>query len=321
MLDRVPVVDLRDFLATRNPDAPDAPDAQARRAAFIAVLGEGLERFGFVAVTGHGIAPELLAQAYQLAEQTFALPESVKRQYETPHDGRQRGFTSFGVEHAKDHPVGDLKEFWHVGRELGAEHALHLSGDVPPNQFPKELPAFQDTFLGLFNALEGFANQLLSAVGLYLGRDEAFFSRLTHDGNSVLRIIHYPSLGEQLPEGAIRAAAHEDINLLTVLPVSTKPGLELLTRDGEWMAVEVPPDTMVCDTGDMMQLLTGRRLPATTHRVVNPRGGGQDGARLSMPFFLHPHPDAMLTPMSGDAAAVLTRDFFHQRLREIGVES
>ena len=317
MLDRVPVVDLRDFLASEN---PQSPASQARRAAFVIALGEGLERFGFVAVTGHGIAPGLLAHAYQLAAETFSLPDAVKRQYETPQDGRQRGFTSFGVEHAKDHPVADLKEFWHVGRELGAEHALHLSGDVPPNQFPTELPAFRAAFLELFNALEAFANQLLSAVGVYLGKDDAFFAKLTHDGNSVLRIIHYPSVGEQLPEGAIRAAAHEDINLLTVLPVSTKPGLELLTRDGEWMAVEVPPDTMVCDTGDMMQLLTGRRLPATTHRVVNPRGGGHDGARLSMPFFLHPHPEAMLTPMSGDATPVRTRDFFHQRLREIGVE-
>lgn len=307
MLDRVPVVDLSDFM---DPE---------RRSLFVRTLGEGLERFGFVAVTGHGIPAELLASAYAIAEQTFSLPVEAKRRYETPGDGRQRGYTSLGVEHAKDHSVPDLKEFWHVGRELGDAHPLHVAGDVPKNQFPDEVPEFRPTYLALYNALEAFANQLLDAVGLYLGLAPGFFRTLTHDGNSVLRIIHYPSLGGAVPEGAIRAAAHEDINLLTVLPVSTKPGLELLTRDGEWLAVEVPPDTMVCDTGDMMQLLTGRRLPATTHRVVNPPGA-EAGARLSMPFFLHPHPDAVLAPISGDAPPVVTRDFFHARLREIGVE-
>lgn len=309
MLDRVPVVDLSDFLQS---------DAK-RRAEFVRTLGEGLERFGFVAVTGHGISPDLLAQAYRLAEAAFALPEPAKRQYETPGDGRQRGYTSFGVEHAKDHAVPDLKEFWHVGRELGAGHPLHQTGDVPPNQFPLEIPAFRETYLDLYVALEAFANCLLEAIGIYLGKGPQFFSALTHEGNSVLRVIHYPAVNGPVPEGAIRAAAHEDINLLTVLPVSTRPGLELLTRDGEWMAVEVPPDTMVCDTGDMMQLLTSRRLPATTHRVVNPRGADAS-ARMSMPFFLHPHPDAMLEPLAGERAPIRTRDFFHARLREIGVE-
>lgn len=315
MLDRVPVVDLRDFV-----HADASPEGQARRQAFIQTLGAGLERFGFVAVVGHGIPGDLLARAYGLAEQTFALPEAVKRRYETPEDGRQRGYTSFGVEHAKDNALPDLKEFWHVGRELGADHPLHRSGDVPPNQFPAEVEGFRETYLGMFNAVEGFANQLLAAVGSYLGLGESFFGNLTRDGNSVLRIIHYPAIEGGVPEGAIRAAEHEDINLLTVLPVSTKPGLELLTREGEWMAVEVPPDTMVCDTGDMMQLLTGGKLPATTHRVVNPKGGGDDGARLSMPFFLHPHPDAMLVPEGSGRTPVRTRDFFHARLREIGVE-
>ena len=313
MLNRVPVVDLGDYLPGSS------ARAVAARQAFVRTLGEGLERFGFVAVTGHGIPNTLLNQAYDLARETFALPDGVKRQYETPGDGRQRGYTSMGVEHAKDHKVPDLKEFWHVGRELGSDHLLHRSGDVPPNQFPREIPAFEETYLSLFGALEGFANQLLDAVGEYLELPQDYFRDLTRDGNSVLRIIHYPPLAERLPEGAIRAAAHEDINLLTVLPVSTKPGLELLTRDGEWLAVEVPADTMVCDTGDMMQLLTGRRLPATTHRVVNPKG--QDaGARLSMPFFLHPHPDAVLCPRTADRPAVRTRDYFHARLREIGVE-
>lgn len=302
--DRIPVVDLR---ALHTPD----------HATLVRTLGQGLERFGFVAVTGHGIPADLLARAYDVAGRLFALPEDVKRRYETPEDGRQRGYTSFGVEHAKDTVVPDLKEFWHVGRTLPADHPLHVRGDVPRNRHPAELPAFAEVFDRLFVEMEGFANRLLEAVAEHLGQPAPWFREMVTDGNSVLRLIHYPDLGEGVPAGAVRAAAHEDINLLTVLPVSTRPGLELLTRDGTWMPVHTPPDVMVCDTGDMMARLTGGRLPATTHRVVNP--GGRDGGRLSMPFFLHPHPDWILEPLAGDAPPVRTRDYLHERLRAIGV--
>ncbi|MFZ5475988.1 MAG: isopenicillin N synthase family dioxygenase [Myxococcota bacterium] len=292
----IPVVDLRAFAGPASTD-------------FVRTLGAGLEEFGFVAVTGHGIPGELLDRAYAVARRVFHLPGEVKRRYETPEDGRQRGYTSFGVEHAKDTVVPDLKEFWHVGR-------VESGGDVPPNRHPVEVPEFGVVFDELFARMEGFANTLLEGVALHLGQPPAYFREMVAGGNSVLRVIHYPELGGGVPGGAVRAAAHEDINLLTVLPVSTRPGLELLTRDGRWMAVDVPPDVMVCDTGDMMQLLTGGRLPATTHRVVNP--GGPDGGRLSMPFFLHPHPDWMLTPMNG-AAPVRTKEFLAERLRAIGV--
>ncbi len=308
----IPVVDL-----TAYTGAAPSPGSGADRAAFVRTLGEGLERFGFVAVQGHGIPAASLDQAYALARRLFAQPTSVKQRYETPQDGRQRGYTSFGVEHAKDTAVPDLKEFWHVGRTLGADHPLHVRGDVPPNRHPAEVPEFGPHFDALFASMEGFANQLLEAVAEYLGQPPSFFREMVTDGNSVLRLIHYPELGGGVPGGAVRAAAHEDINLLTVLPVSTRPGLEILTREGEWLAVDVPPDVMVCDTGDMMQLLTGGRLPATTHRVVNP--GGKDGGRLSMPFFLHPHPDWLLAPLQGGAAPVRTREFLHERLRAIGV--
>jgi isopenicillin N synthase-like dioxygenase len=303
----IPVVDLAAY----------ASGGRAARAAFVRTLGQGLERFGFVAVQGHGLAPAMLEDAYATARRVFALPVDVKRRYETPEDGRQRGYTSFGVEHAKDTIVPDLKEFWHVGRTLPADHPLHLRGDVPRNQHPAELAAFGPLFDDLFVRFEFFANALLEGVADYLGQPPAFFREMVRDGNSVLRLIHYPELGGGVPGGAVRAAAHEDINLLTVLPVSTRPGLELLTREGDWMPVHTPPDVMVCDTGDMMQLLTGGRLPSTTHRVVNP--GGRDGGRLSMPFFLHPHPDHVLTPLIGDAAPVRARDFLHERLQAIGV--
>lgn len=307
MSENIPVVDFRDL------------DAGAeRRAAFIDVLGRGLERFGFVAVSHHGISPELLTRGYATAERFFALPVETKLRCEAPQCGRQRGYTPFGVEHAKDTAVPDLKEFFHVGRSLAQDHPLHVSGDIPPNVFPAELPQFTDAMRELFARLEGFALELLDAVGEYLAQPPSWFRDMVRDGNSVLRVINYPDMGHTLPVGAVRAAAHEDINLMTVLPSSTRPGLELLTRDGQWMAVETPPDVMICDTGDMMQLVTAGQLPATTHRVVNPEGA--DGGRMSMPFFLHPHPDALLAPLRQDyAEPILTRDFFGARMRATGV--
>lgn len=292
----IPVVDFRHF---HDPDLRDA---------FVKALGEGLEQFGFVAVTGHGIDAQVLQQAYATAAKTFALPSAVKAQYEDPAGGRQRGYTAFGVEHAKDQPVGDLKEFWHIGRS---------SGDMPANRFPAEVPEFEHTLQALFNALERFANNLLEAVGAHLELEPDFFRDLVRDGNSVLRVIHYPDTGPDAPAGAVRAAQHEDINLMTVLPASTRPGLELLTRDGEWMAVQTPPDVMICDTGDMMQILTGGRLPATTHRVVNPPDS--DGGRYSMPFFLHPHPAKVLRRLGSDEPGISTHDYLHQRLVANGV--
>jgi isopenicillin N synthase-like dioxygenase len=302
----IPVVSLPDFHGS--------PEVRAR---FVRTLGEGLEQFGFVAVTDHGIPVDLLHHAYDLARATFALPEDVKRRYETPENGRQRGYTSMGVEHAKDARLPDLKEFWHVGRTLPADHPLRLSGAVPPNQHPAEVEGFAENFDALFASVEDFANRLLDAVGVFLDLPPGTFRDLVRDGNSVLRLIHYPDTGVAQIPGAVRAAQHEDINLLTVLPASTRPGLELLTRDGRWMAVETPPDVMICDTGDMMALLTNGRLPATTHRVVNPEQS--DGGRLSMPFFLHPRPDAVLRPFGSDALGVTAGAFLHERLVAIGV--
>lgn len=299
----IPLLNLHDALCS---------DAGLRER-FVRELGEGLGEFGFVAIEGHGIPLDLLERSYALAREVFAMPEEVKKCYETPSNGRQRGYTSFGVEHAKDQPMPDLKEFWHVGRNLGARHPLHLSGKVPFNRFPEEVPSFGPTFSELFSRMESFADTLLISLGRYLGYPDGFFTDLCRQGNSVLRVIHYPDQAGLPPvPGAVRAAAHEDINLLTVLPVSTRPGLELMTRDGRWMAVHTPPDVMLCDTGDMMSLLTRGRMPATTHRVVNPEGGS-DGGRLSMPFFLHPRPDAELAP------GVLAAEFLRARLKEIGV--
>ena len=299
----LPVLDLQDLL-------------HGDRAAFVASLHEALQRWGFVAVTGHGIPTALLDQAYAAAAGFFALPRAAKQAYELPAIGRQRGYTGFGVEHAKDQDVHDLKEFWQIGHDLGPQHPLVASGTLPDNVWPSERPDFQAAFAPLFAALDTFANHLLGAIGEGVGLDPHTLVEAVREGNSVQRVIHYPPLRPSDPRDAARAAAHEDINLLTVLPASTQPGLELLDRDGTWRSIITPPDVMVCDTGDIFQRLTGGLLPATTHRVVNPPGGA-NVARYSMPFFVHPRPSWVIQPIQGDEAPITAGDFLAQRLREI----
>jgi isopenicillin N synthase-like dioxygenase len=306
--DSIPVLDFADCPL----DGP-IPDR------FVRALGEALEDLGFVALANHGIDRALLSRAYDVAGEVFAQPEAVKRRYEDPASGRERGYTSFGVERALDGAAPDLKEFWHVGRTLPPDHAAVLAGRLHPNRFPSEVPAFGPTFRALYDSMEAFAHRLLDGVGAWLELPPAYFRDMVAEGNSVLRVIHYPDLGRPAPPGAVRAAQHEDINLITVLPASTRPGLQLLTREGDWLPVHTPPDVMICDTGDMMQLLTGGRLPSTTHRVVNPEGVG-DGGRLSMPFFVHPRPDHVLTPLvEGSGQPIRAHDFLYERLQAIGV--
>ncbi len=296
-----PLVDFRAYAA----------GGSTERAGFVDAVGRALETFGFVSVSGHGVPEALVAAAYGAARALFALPDELLRRYERPEIARQRGYTPLYRERAKDGIGADLKAFWHVGREPSPGLDAHPA--LPPNTFPDDLmPAFAPAMRALFGALEGFALALLDVVALYLGVEARTFRDLTRDGNSVLRVINYPDLDGPPPVGAVRAAAHEDINLLTVLPAATRPGLELLTRGGEWLSVNAPPGVLVCDTGDMMQLLTGGLLPATTHRVVNP--DASDGGRLSMPFFLHPHPDALLTPLRGEGEGKRAHDFLLERL-------
>jgi len=288
-----------------------------RRAAFVQALGQAMESIGFAVITHHGIDTDLLGRAYGVAQDLFDLPMAAKKTYEDVAGGRERGYTSFGVEHAVDTKTPDLKEFWHVGRTLAEDHPLAGTGFVHDNRFPTEIPEFGPVFSSLYGQMEEFAHSLLDGIGEFLGLAPTFFRDMVADGNSVMRVIHYPDIGE-VPKGAVRAASHEDINLITVLPSSTKPGLEVMTRDGEWHAVQTPPEVMIVDTGDMMKLLTSGRLQSTTHRVVNPEAS--DGGRLSMPFFVHPHREHLLTPLvPGYAEPVLAHDFLYERLAAIGV--
>ena len=238
--------------------------------------------------------------------------------------GGARGYTPFGQEQAKDAEVFDLKEFWHVGRDLPADHPL--AQFMEPNVWPAEVPEYEATMRELYLALEASGRRVLSAIAIHLGEDPRFFDPAIEDGNSVLRLLRYPPLPEDAPDGAIRAAPHGDINAITMLLGAEEAGLELLTKKDEWLAVSPPPGALAVNIGDMLERLTNGRLRSTTHRVVNPRGDAVRRARYSMPFFLHFRPDYLIDPLpsciaQGEEASapepILAHDFLMQRLREI----
>lgn len=276
----IPVVDLSAYTSG------SAPEQQA----FVEKFGDALRDFGFVAVENHGVPTQLIEESYEQFEELFALDDGIKKKYERPEHGRQRGYTSFGVEQAKGHDKPDLKEFWHVGRELPEEH--ELAGRMPANEWPDEAPELKRTALGLYEAMDVAAQRMLEALAIYLGIERETLPKMAQDGNSVLRVIHYPVCEGFDEPGKMRAAAHEDINLITLLPEATQSGLEIMTRDGEWMPVPSLPGQLIVDSGDMMKRITNDKIRATRHRVVNPQGDPTD--RYSMPFFVHPHPDAEL---------------------------
>ncbi|MGE0407970.1 MAG: isopenicillin N synthase family dioxygenase [Amphiplicatus sp.] len=308
--DRVPELSLKSY----------TDGSAAARAAFIDALREGFEHFGFIILKDHAASPALLQRAYRLAAEFFALPESEKRRYRGP-DG-QRGYTPFGAEHAKDSTIPDLKEFWHVGREF--EAASPLARVYPPNIWPERPERFRDVFLTLYDALERAGMAMLEALAPSLGLSRDYFRDMAGDGNSILRLLHYPPVSPDAAAGALRAAPHEDINLITILVAANGAGLELLDRDGKWLPVDTEPDNLIVDAGDMLARATNDVIPATTHRVVNPPETA-NVSRYSMPFFMHPRPGAVLSCIescrgAGAKYEAVTADaFLRQRLKEIGL--
>ncbi|GMM93422.1 isopenicillin N synthase family dioxygenase [Qipengyuania sp. MTN3-11] len=289
-------------------------------------LGRSFEEFGFAIIRDHGIPQVLIDRAEALSREFFALPDDAKRRYKLEGGGGARGYTPFGTEKAKDAKVHDLKEFWHVGRELPEGHAL--AEFMAPNVWPDEVEGFGETFTELYAAFETAGLRVLEAIAIHLGLPRDFFAATVEDGNSVMRLLRYPPLEGEEAEGAIRAAAHGDINTITLLLGAEEAGLELLTTDGEWKAVAPPEGALVINIGDMLERLTNGRLRSTKHRVVNPKGEAAYRARYSMPFFLHFRPDYVIETLPScidpahpedHPAPISSHDFLLQRLREINL--
>ncbi len=286
-------------------------------------LGRSFAEYGFAIVRDHGIPSDLIARAEEKSREFFALPEAVKMQYHLEGKGGARGYTPFGIERAKDAAVHDLKEFWHVGRTLPPGDPLEPY--MPPNVWPAEVESFRDTFETLYREFEKCGLRILSAIALHLGLDEHWFDPTVKDGNSVMRLLHYPPVPQEA-EGRIRAAAHEDINTITLLLGAEEAGLELLARDGRWLPVSPPEGALAVNIGDMLQRLTNRKLRSTTHRVINPVGERARHPRYSMPFFLHFRPDFLIEPLEQCVGAdepaespITAHDYLMQRLREINL--
>lgn len=297
-------------------DADGDPDAFAQQ------LGQSFEDYGFAIIADHGIPDELIHRAEEKAKAFFALPDDIKSRYLIAGSGGARGYTPFGIETAKGAKAHDLKEFWHVGRDLPQGHKFRAH--MPDNVWPSEVPGFQATFTELFATFDRTGLKILRAIARYLGIDEDYFIDTVRDGNSVMRLLHYPPI-ENEPGSHVRAGAHEDINTITLLLGAEEAGLELLTKEGHWIPVSPKPGELVVNIGDMLQRLTNGRLRSTSHRVVNPPPERRGRARYSMPFFLHFRSDFLIEAIPSTVpkgehpkwSPITADDYLQERLREI----
>jgi isopenicillin N synthase-like dioxygenase len=316
-VENLPVVDLRDW--SRGGEA---------RGRFVRAVGDSLTEIGFFAVRSHGVPDALTQRAYEVARAFFHLPPAAKQRHHDPAKHGQRGYTGFGTEHAKGSQAPDLKEFWQVGRpDVPDDHPVHrLYG---PNVWPDEPAAFGPTLVELYRHLDQLGAILLEACALYLDEPASRFRDMATDSDTIVRVLYYPPVapvGASTPPGAVRSAAHEDINLITLLSGATSEGLELLRHDGSWMPVHTGFDTIVVDAGDMLQNVTNGLYKSTTHRVVNP--GDASSERFSMPCFVHARGDVDLTPLASCVArtggvarfpSITAGAYLAERLREIGL--
>lgn len=296
-----------------------------QRNAFVDQLGRAFHEIGFVGVVNHGVPKDLVDGFYAASKAFFSLPEAEKLRYEIPGLAGQRGYTSFGKEHAKHSEVGDLKEFFQIGQTV-------LDGDVIRSEYPENVlvespAAFTDLGIKLYKSFEESGAKLLQAIALFLKLGENYFDSKIHNGNSILRAIHYPPIISE-PKSAIRAEQHEDINLITLLVGASSGGLQVLTKKGQWMDAIPGENEIVVNVGDMLQRLTNNYLVSTTHRVVNPPRQEWHIPRLSIPFFLHPRSEMDLSCLEscvepGTQAAyqpITAGAYLDERLREIGLK-
>ena len=313
---------MTDILTSDTVASVSLKDADSQPEAFAQELGQSFVDYGFAIVRDHGIPQPLIDRAEAMAKGFFALPEATKRSYLIAGGGGARGYTAFGVETAKGGTASDLKEFWHVGRELAAGHKFR--NVMADNVWPSQIPGFKQTFLDLYDAFDEAGLKVLRAIARFLKVDEEYFTDTVRDGNSVMRLLHYPPI--DTPTGnQIRAGAHEDINTITLLLGAEEAGLELKTKDGRWLPVSPKHGELVVNIGDMLQRLTNGRLRSTSHRVVNPAPDRASKARYSMQFFLHFRPDFVIEALPGTVPAgeqpkwppISSHDYLQERLREI----
>ncbi len=290
---------------------------------FATDIAAAYAEYGFVVIADHGLPQPLIDGCLERFQRFFALPEAAKRRYQIPGQGGARGYTPFGIETAKGAAHHDLKEFWHVGRELPPGHRFRRY--MPDNIWVDEIGGFKDATLELFAAFDTLGRRLLAAIARSLKLPENYFEDKVNEGNSVLRIIHYPPMPPH-DTPSVRAGAHEDINVITLLLGAEEPGLEVLDRRGQWLPINPPPGSLVCNVGDMLQRLTNNRLRSTTHRVTNPPRARASHARFSMPYFLHFNPDFLIDtlPQCIDAQhpnaypnPITADEYLQERLREI----
>ena len=313
-MNNIPSVDLADFLS----------DDPKKKQKFVNEIGSAYEEIGFVSLKNHFLDDTLVDNLYKEVKAFFDLPVDTKRKYEIDGLGGQRGYVSFGKEHAKGRKKGDLKEFWHFGQEPDAD--ANLPEEYPDNVDVKELESFNETGMEAYRMLERTGIYVLRALALYIGLEETYFDHWARNGNSILRPIHYPPITSE-PDGAVRAGAHGDINLITLLMGASTGGLQVLRKDGEWIDAIPEEDELVINVGDMLERHTNNKLRSTIHRVVNPPKEQWSEPRYSIPFFMHPRSDMPLdcldecvTPSNPKQYDDITAgEFLHQRLVEIGL--
>ncbi|MCP1384343.1 isopenicillin N synthase family dioxygenase [Runella salmonicolor] len=312
LLDEIPSLDISDF-TSGDP---------ARKSQFVQDLGTAFNNIGFVCIKNHGLSEDLRLKLYDSVQQFFKQPDDVKKKYEFPELSGQRGYIGKGKETAKGFKVADLKEFYHVGQPAP-------EGEMPHNIFPEEVPEFKEYTLKVYETFENTGKTLLRAIAIYLGLDENYFEDKVRNGDSILRALHYfPLDPATVPDGAVRAAAHGDINLITLLMGASAEGLEVLRRDGKWIAITALPDQIVVNVGDMLDRLTNHNLKSTIHRVVNPPREKMNTSRYSIPFFMHPRGDMNLTCLESCVDAnhpklyvdMTAGEFLNERLIELGLK-
>ncbi len=313
-MQNIPSVDLRDFLS----------DDPVRKQKFVNEIGKAYEEIGFVALKGHFLSDELVEKLYQQVRSFFNLPLEVKEKYEIPGIGGQRGYVSFGKESAKGRTTGDLKEFWHFGQYV--ENNDKLANEYPKNVTVSELPEFNSTGKEAYKMLEKTGVYVLRALALYLGLNEFYFDDFVKNGNSILRPIHYPPILNE-PKDAVRAAAHGDINLITLLMGAQGKGLQVQNHNGEWIDAIAKDDELVINVGDMLSRHTNNKLKSTIHRVVNPPRKLWGTARFSIPFFMHPISEMPLNCLDNCVTEenpklyddITAGEFLTERLIELGL--